>query len=347
MQRHVARHEGIGPAQHPHGDVLRSPVANAGQGAQGLGGGRHIGAAVQHQAAFVHRAGQGHDGRLALAHDAQLPQRVALGPRQHSGCGKQPLQLGPRGVDGLAKALHQPLAQRAGGGHGDLLAQHGAHGQFQPIPGAGHAQAVAVRKVAMQHGVDGARVCVQVQQAAHAPYHGGQRGVKAVAGLQQHLVAGQVELRLDPAGQHARACRFVDCEPHGAAQAGRRAIGLGPFHPGKLPLGKEGQQGLGIQRGAVSQAQCAGGTLASHRAAAPQGRGAQAVVLGKCGIEAAHAAKATGQRHLGDGQGGVGQQLLGRQQPAGLQVLQGRQAQLRLKQAPQVPVAHAQPFGQR
>jgi hypothetical protein len=48
----------------------------------------------------------------------------------------------------------------------------------------------------MQHGVDGARVGVQVQQGAHAPYHGGQRGVKAVAGLQQHLVAGQVELRL-------------------------------------------------------------------------------------------------------------------------------------------------------
>jgi sugar phosphate isomerase/epimerase len=45
------------------------------------------------------------------------------------------------------------------------------------------------------------------------------------------LVAGQVELRLHPAGQHARPRRFLNGEPHGAAQAGRRAIGLGHTPP--------------------------------------------------------------------------------------------------------------------
>jgi hypothetical protein len=65
-------------------------------------------------------------------------------------------------------------------------------------------------------------------------------------------------------------------------------------------------------------------------AAAPARRscvGLRPVVRDKGGVEAPHAGIAAGQRHLGDGQGGVGQQLLGRQQAACLQVLQGRHAE--------------------
>ena len=61
------------------------------------------------------------------------------------------------------------------------------------------------------------------------------------------------------------------------------------------------------------------------------------------GVEPAHAAKAAGLRHLGDGQGRVGEQLFGSQQFAGLQVLQGRDTQARLKKAAQVPVTHTEP----
>ena len=49
----------------------------------------------------------------------------------------------------------------------------------------------------------------------------------------------------------------------------------------------------------------------------------EAIVFDKGGVEAALAAKAAGQRHLGDGQLRVGQQLFGREQLAGEQVLKG------------------------
>ena len=81
---------------------------------------------------------------------------------------------------------------------------------------------------------------------------------------------------------------------------------------------------------------------ARRRAFAPQRAGAQAVVLGEGGVEAAQAGKAAHQRDLRDRQIGVGQQLLGREQAARLQVLQGRHTELRLEDAPQVAVAHAQ-----
>jgi hypothetical protein len=156
-------------------------------------------AVQQLQLAAVHRPRQRHDGRLALAHDAQLPQRFAGRLRQHGGEGKQPCEFRPGRGDGLAKALHQPLPQRACGRHGDLLAQHGAHGQLKPIQSAGHAQAIAVGKTGVQHGIDGRRVGVQVEHGAHAAHHQWQHGVQAVAGLQQHLVAVGVKVGIQPA----------------------------------------------------------------------------------------------------------------------------------------------------
>jgi hypothetical protein len=65
------------------------------------------------------------------------------------------------------------------------------------------------------------------------------------------------------------------------------------------------------------------------------------------GVEAADAAEAADERDLRDRQGRVGQQLLGAEQPARLQVLQRRHAQLRLEDPAQVPVADAQPLRQQ
>ena len=50
-----------------------------------------------------------------------------------------------------AMRRHQLAAQADRGDHGDLLAQHGAHRQFEAIPGAGDAQAGPGRRQRRQH----------------------------------------------------------------------------------------------------------------------------------------------------------------------------------------------------
>jgi hypothetical protein len=124
---------------------------------------------------------------------------------------------GKRRFDGFAKPVHQPLRQRARGRHGDLLAQHGAHGQLVAVQRTGHAQAVAVRKGAVQHGVDGLRVGVQVQRGAQPADHQRQHLAQRIAHAQHHLAAGFVKLAHQPAG--VRLAAGVDAQraaqPHG------------------------------------------------------------------------------------------------------------------------------------
>ena len=148
---------------------------------------------------------------------------------------------------------------------------------------------------------------------------------------------GQVELRCNQPGQHARACASWTAGAAGGAAQVARPIGLGPFHPGKLARLAKTPAGLGIQRGGKPGAACRWVRRPPPRRCAA-GHGAEAVVLGKRGIEPPHAAKPIGQRHLGDGHRVSVSNRFGRQQPAGLQVLQGRYAH-GFKQAPQVPVA--------
>ena len=58
----------------------------------------------------------------------------------------------PRAAPARAMRRHQLAAQADRGDHGDLLAQHGAHRQFEAIPGAGDAQAGPGRRQRRQHG---------------------------------------------------------------------------------------------------------------------------------------------------------------------------------------------------
>ena len=55
VQRHVTSRKSIGPAQSAHGNVLRSPVANAGQAFELLDGGQRVGGGVQVECATVYR----------------------------------------------------------------------------------------------------------------------------------------------------------------------------------------------------------------------------------------------------------------------------------------------------
>ena len=89
-----------------------------------------------------------------------------------------------------AMRRHQLAAQADRGDHGDLLAQHGAHRQFEAIPGAGDAQAGPGRRQRRQHRVmrqlrrDGGRIAVQVElppQAGDDHGQGWQPGKRTVA----------------------------------------------------------------------------------------------------------------------------------------------------------------------
>ena len=104
---------------------------------------------MQNKRLAVHRPGQRHNCALALPHDAQCTQWLTFGLGQHLRRGEQALQPGPGCCYGFTKPLDQPLRQRTRRRHGDLLAQHGAHREFEPVHSTGHTQAVALRKVGM------------------------------------------------------------------------------------------------------------------------------------------------------------------------------------------------------
>ena len=75
--------------------------------------------------------------------------------------------------------------------------------------------------------------------------------------------------------------------------------------------------------------------------AAQPGR-VERIVLHKGRIETPQAGKAAQTRHLRDAEAGVGEKLFGVEQALRLQVVQRRHPKRRVKNAPQVAVAHAQ-----
>ena len=119
--------------------------------------------------------------------------------------------------------------------------------------------------------------------------------------------------------------------------------------PGQLPVGEKGQYGCNVHGGAPLQQD----RTRRHRricgllGVPSQGGGLKAVSATEHLIESPHAAKAAGQCNLRHGQRRVGQQLLGSQQAAGLQVLQGGNAQPCAEQAAKMPIGDPQMRAQR
>ena len=337
MQRHVPRRKCIGPAQRPHGDVLRRPVANAGQFFQRTDGGGHIGTGVQLQAVGRHRLRNAHNRCLTLFDYPQLAQRVAADLRQHGGRGEQPRQFRVGRGNGLAKLVHQALRQRTRCGHGDLLAQHGAYGQLVAVQASRHAQAVALRKTGVQHLVDGLRIGIQIKHRTHPANHQRQNFAQRIAYLQHQLTARGVKLGQQPADVGFRA-RFNAKSPSCPCTV---CMSSYKFSSIDGTLVHERQHRVHVIRWPIPELH--GRALpVGGRARPAQLRGVEPVVRHKRRVEPAHAGKAAGQGNLGDGQVGVGQQLLGIQQAARLQILQGRHAKRRLENAAQMAVAHAQ-----
>ena len=190
--------------------------------------------------------------------------------------------------------------------------------------------------------VDDLGVSVEIEPSARLGQQQRQQGLQRLAHLQVQSGAARVELALYPAVQGVPALPQADRAGQGGCAAARRH----QLHAVELALGKKGQHRRGVIGRAIGQPQQQARLGGQRCPAAAQARGVQAVVAAEGGVQAALAAKAAQAGHLGHWQRGVGQQLLGAQQAPGLQVLQGRYAQLRLKNTAQVAVADAQPLGQ-
>src|SRR5262249_9498330 len=78
------------------------------------------------------------------------------------------------GFERLAEFADEARRQRGSSFHSDLLAQHGANGDFEPVPGTGNTQAGIGRQRAPQKGIGAemsgyfARVGVEVEHVAQA-----------------------------------------------------------------------------------------------------------------------------------------------------------------------------------
>ena len=339
MQRHITSGKGVGPAQRAHRDVLRRPVADARQRFQQRDGGRHIDAAMQLQLPAVYGTRQRDDGGLPLPHDTDASERIAAALYQRGCSRKQTVQLRPGRFKRCAETQGQPLGQRAGSCHRDLLPKHGAHRQLEAAKGARHAQAIALREARMQRGVDGLRVGVEVEQRAHTANHQRQHLAQRIADFQPQLRARLVEAKAQPASVQ-RAARF---NAEGAHDAGAVPGARHRFNPVDGALAKKSQHRRHVVGRAIAEPHGDAGRAALRLASAfaAQLSRVEPVVLCERRVEAPHAGKAAGQRDFGDRQLRVGQQLFGRQQPPRLQILQRRDAELHLENAPQVAGADA------
>ena len=303
------------------------------------------------------------NGGLPLANDAQPAEDIAAlrtGLQQLRWCRKHAVQRRPRGVNRLAQRAHQPLRHGACRRHGDLLAQNSAHRQLKTTQRARHPQPVTGGEVRMQLSVDGSGFSVQIEQGPNAANHLGQHTAQRITDLQHQLRRDGIELRAQPAanprcvvaGRSRRRQRQSAGHAHLTVASGR--VGrheLAASHHMRL---EKRHHRFGVIGWPVAQAhrdaalaKRAFRRAARAGAAPPQRGGVEPVMRHKGGIEAAHAGKAAHQRDLRDGQRGVGQQLLGGQQAPRLQVLQRRNAQVRLKNSLQMAGADPEAGRQR
>ena len=292
-----------------------------------------------------HGASQGLEGGLALFNNAQAAKRITCCSRQGGRRRKQMGEGGKRRREGRAKPGHQAGAQGASGGHGDLLAQNGAHSQLEPVQGARHSHPLAAREVAVQTFVDGLWVGIDVKPCPHAGHHVGQHGVQRIAHLHLNPAARGVKCGVNPAGvghtAHAQGQR--------SGEAGGVGVWCGLFQPRDLAGGEELHHGGHVIGGAVRQCEPKAGALRidlGRGDVAAQSAGVELVVLRKHRIEAPYAGEPAQSGDLLNRKLRVREPMFRTEQAAGLQVLKRRDTEAGLKNSAHMAVTDAQAVGQ-
>ncbi|MEJ2631020.1 MAG: hypothetical protein P8015_07335 [Acidihalobacter sp.] len=188
--------------------------------------------------------------------------------------------------DRFAQGCGQSAGQRGGRGDADLLAENGANGQLEAVPGARYAQAGALRYacgeqwIGGQVGVDGGDVGIEVEQPAQPCDHAAQCGdAAAVDGRQQVMGLWRV-------------AHFKHTLGTIQGKASAIALVVDRFHPGDCAQAQEIEHGRPVVGWAERQLQRhAGGVVTLGPQAAAQLAGRASVGLLHGGVETAHTAE--------------------------------------------------------
>jgi hypothetical protein len=258
-------------------------------------------------------------------------------PATRAGSGKIRVNPIERGSHRLAECADEPGRQRACRLYRDLLAEDGAHCQFERIVGARQAQALCTCRQRTQHRRDFRRIGTDVEHLPRA---------------RQQFLAGRCERRSKPQLQRMPPRQMADFEPSAPAIADADGapvrVAGNRLDTRDRPGREEGQHspeviGRSIRQGKrqpVDSGGCA--MLAAFLA---QARRAEAVTFGEQAVHPPHAGKPAGERNLGDRQAGVRQQALGQQQPVRLRIRTGgtpnSSANKRRKWRPVTPIRRA------
>ncbi len=308
--------EGVRIAEGTHRDHLHRPGADAAQGRQprpclvALGAGRQV------HPARGQRLSQTRQGRLPGRGEGERARRqVHQRPRLREQMGQSAAdRIGNR----LTEALHQPGRVGARRRRGDLLPQHGAERELVAVHGARHPASRRPRHERGQHRVGregvvhGDRVGVQVEEAAAATQGGGQIARVAEVKPGRHVIGARGQ------GDEAGTVRQPQRAAVGAVtpllDAGHRGRSEMPKNVGRVEGGPERQPQPQLQQTGV-------GVSALARPPSKR-RGGGRIDLRDGVVEGADRTEPRGEGHLGQRQGGGGQQNAG-----GVGALHASQAQ--------------------
>ena len=236
-----------------HGDVLGGPRSDPTKAHQVVPELARIGAGVDDDLASVDRTRQGDEGMPASRGHGERT-RLAFGQLdQRRRCGEEmgDRRIARKPVGALTTsarphALPDGQDEFAGDGpparHGDLLADHRAHGEFEAVHRARDPPARVVADQRSEEGVVAQcldhrdRVGVEVEQAA-APLH--RRGEIAQV---RELKIGHDAVLVAATGARRRVQRH-DPATKGQAEAAPVVPAVEGFDPRERPLAEEGEEG--------------------------------------------------------------------------------------------------------
>ena len=271
-QAQVARGEGVGPSQGPHGDILRGPVAQARVLLQRRDGG--LGMRARPEVDLSTRRGPGEDAdrRGPRRGDAHRRQLAVVGPGEPVDSGTEPVQARERSLDWVAEPSRQAAGERRSRAHRDPLAQDGPSRHLEAVERARHPQArepldgPGDPRVMPQVLGDRVRPRVQVEEVFEPTEDIGQS---------RHELHGQLDRQRVPAGDRLDPQPAPVCADRRRSKVGRP---LDPLHTEGRPAGQEADHRLPRQGRAVGQRQPERVPAQLPRRRAPHAGGRQPVV---------------------------------------------------------------------
>ncbi|EAU63711.1 fibrillar collagen chain FAp1 alpha [Stigmatella aurantiaca DW4/3-1] len=335
-QAQIRRGKGVRLSQRPQGDVVRRPLTDPRQRDEPGDAVFQARARLQVTRARGTSRRQPLQGLDASSREPK-PRQVRLGQCSRGGkeMGQPVVRPGRQG----ATALNHPPRERRGPLHGHLLAQDGADRQLERLEGPRDAHPARPREARSDEGVSSERqgqrrgIRVQIEQPAN-PRHERAHG------------EGAFPFDANRQGPPLGLVRHLQ-GPRAATELVGPAVNL-PLHLLDARQGAStevGQHPVPVERRAIAQAQGDGRGGLSMGVPGGAAQLARTALVGRPHgiIEPAKALEARRGRHAAQGQPGLGDELLGHQQPPVAGHRLGVRAQVPHEDPVKLPCPHAQP----